>query len=108
MMPMLDEQMNVSHALRLQVYTSSHCVNCEEAKRLAHTVARMFPDVVVEVIDLDVTPGRSADVYAVPTYVLNNEVCYLGNPSLEDLSLTLRQKTRDHSNPADSESTDGG
>jgi disulfide oxidoreductase YuzD len=105
---MLNEEMNVSKALRLQVYTSSHCVNCEEAKRLAQTVARMFPDVAVEVIDLDLTPGRSADVYAVPTYVLNNEVCYLGNPSLEDLYRTLRQKTGDHSNLVDSESTDGG
>ena len=75
----------------LQVYVASHCVNCHEAKRLARVAAQTFPDLIVEVIDLDHTPAQSAQVFAVPTYVLNDRVCFLGNPTQEELCRLLRQ-----------------
>jgi len=90
-MPNLDERTRMSTPPLLQVYTSSHCANCEEARRLAQVAARLFPELVVEVIDLDLTPARLAEVYAVPTYVLNNRVCFLGNPSQEELCALLTQ-----------------
>jgi hypothetical protein len=66
-------------------YVASHCLNCDEALRLACVVARLFPQLEVDVIDLDEPPTDGTDVFAVPTYVLNGRVCFLGNPSEQEL-----------------------
>jgi hypothetical protein len=87
----LDEERQMVEPFRLQVYTSNHCFNCHEARRLARVAAQTFPELVVEVIDVDRAPARLADVYAVPTYVLNDRICFLGNPSPQDLCAFLRQ-----------------
>ncbi|MBI3951964.1 MAG: thioredoxin family protein [Acidobacteria bacterium] len=98
-MPKFNETGERSKTPRLQVYVASHCLNCAEARRLAQVAAQTFSDLVVEVIDLDQTPALSADVFAVPTYVLNNRVCFLGNPSQEELFDLLRQQIRSENNP---------
>lgn len=90
-MPTFNETRERSTTPRLQVYVASHCLNCTEAQRLAQVAAQTFPDLEVEVIDLDHTPAQSAEVFAVPTYVLNSRICFLGNPSPEELCTLLRQ-----------------
>lgn len=72
-------------APQLRIYVASHCLNCEEAVRLANIVSHLFPHLIVEVVDLDQTSTQALEVFAVPTYVLNGRVCFLGNPSEEEL-----------------------
>ncbi|GBC81629.1 hypothetical protein HRbin10_00741 [bacterium HR10] len=73
----------------LQVYVARHCPSCEEARRLARLVDSLFPTLTVHVIDLDESPADAVDVFAVPTYVFNGRVCFLGNPSEEELCEVL-------------------
>ncbi len=80
-----DCQQEAARAPLLQIYVASHCSNCDEALRLACVVARLFPRLEVDVIDLDESPTDGTDVFAVPTYVLNGRVCFLGNPSEKEL-----------------------
>jgi Thioredoxin domain len=81
---------DVLDARCLEVYVSSHCLNCGEARSLAHEAAARFPGVAVRVVDLDVdqTPLPEA-IVAVPTYVLNGRVIALGNPYPEELFARL-------------------
>jgi Thioredoxin domain len=73
-------------AARLDVYVSSHCTNCGEARLLADEAAASYPRLVVRVIDLDLSTGMAPEyVVAAPTYVLNGRVISLGNPYREEL-----------------------
>lgn len=65
----------------LKVFVSGHCPNCQEARRLAREIVASYPGLTVHVVNLDVTTApENPDVFAVPTYVLNDEVICLGNP----------------------------
>ena len=71
----------------LQIYVEPGCVSCGRALELAGDVARQYPGLIVEVIDIsDGEREVPEDVFAVPTYVLNGKVVSLGNPSESDLS----------------------
>jgi alkyl hydroperoxide reductase subunit AhpF len=72
---------------RLEVYVSSECPNCAEAVRLAEEAAARYPNIVVQLIDLDDLDGGPPPdpVVAVPTYLLNGRVISLGNPDAEHL-----------------------
>jgi hypothetical protein len=77
-------------APRLDVYISSHCSNCSEARLLADEAKATYPAVSVRVIDLDMTGTPAPDsVVAVPTYVLDGRVISLGNPYPEELFACL-------------------
>ena len=79
-------------ALRLEVYVSSQCLNCDEAVRLAEEAAARYPDVVVRVVDLDLVGSPPPDpVVAVPIYLLDGQVVSLGNPYPEELFALLRE-----------------
>jgi len=86
------DQTESDRAPRLQIYVASHCLNCEEAMRLANIASHLFPNLIVEVVDLDQTPTQATEVFAVPTYVLNGRVCFLGNPSEEELCDILARR----------------
>lgn len=74
----------------LYVYTSRHCLGCEEARRLSAAMAERFPEVVVAVVDLDEPEVETPpEVFAVPTYVLAGRVLFLGNPAEEELAERL-------------------
>ena len=77
--------------LVLEVYVSSECPNCGEAVRLAEEAAARYPNIVVQLIDLDELDGGPPPdpVVAVPTYVLNGRVISLGNPDAEQLFARL-------------------
>ncbi len=76
---------------RLDVYVARHCSGCREARRLAGEVAARFASVDVRVIDLDDGGIAPELVVAVPTYVLDGRVAWLGNPSPEELFSRLRE-----------------
>lgn len=70
---------------RLEVYVADHCYGCTEARALAKEVATRFPALDVEIINLDqLGTKRPSEVFAVPTYLLDGELLWLGNPSRED------------------------
>ena len=74
----------------MEVYVSSECLNCDEARTLAEQAAARYPNVVVQVIDIDLNGSPPPDpVVAVPTYVLNGQVVSLGNPYPEELFARL-------------------
>lgn len=77
----------------LEVYVSSECPNCDEAVRLAEEAATRYPNVVVRLIDLDQLDGNPPPdpVVAVPTYLLNGRVVFLGNPYAEELFARLHE-----------------
>jgi hypothetical protein len=67
--------------LKLDVYLTPSCFGCAEALRLAQAAASRFPRCVVRVVDLEREPqARPEGLVAVPTYLLNEEVLFLGNP----------------------------
>lgn len=70
---------------RLEAYVADCCYGCQEARALAHDISTRFPDLAVQIIDLD-EPGaeRPSAVFAVPTYLLDGELLWLGNPSREE------------------------
>ncbi len=65
---------------------------CERARKIANRVDTEFPNLAVEIVDVDAAdPGRE-DVFAVPTFVLEDRVLSLGNPQeshLEEQISTL-------------------
>ena len=71
--------------VKLQVYVSDECWSCAEARRVATEVAGQFHDVSLELLDVAKTE-RPADIFAVPTYLLNGRVIFLGNPTRQELS----------------------
>jgi hypothetical protein len=67
----------------LHVYIADDCWSCQETRRIVADVADRFPEIHVEMRDMDL--GKPDDVFAVPTYVLNGRVISLGNPTREEL-----------------------
>ncbi|MER3459356.1 MAG: hypothetical protein C4309_12650 [Chloroflexota bacterium] len=65
----------------LRVYVDRDCWNCQEARALAQEMAAMFPSLRVELIDLEQAGSRPDTIFATPTFVLNDRVISLGNPS---------------------------
>jgi hypothetical protein len=76
---------------RLEVYVSSHCRSCGEAQRLAREAATRFPGMDVRLVDLDDGEPIPEAVVAVPTYVMNDRVVWLGNPAPEEFFARLRE-----------------
>jgi hypothetical protein len=66
----------------LKIFVSGQCAGCSEALRIAAEVVENHPQLGVEVIDLN-APDVSVPevVFATPTYMLNNRIVSLGNPS---------------------------
>ncbi len=78
-------------AVILEVYVQAGCLGCEHAQRLAREVKRRLPQAEARIIDLALSEGQvNPAVLAVPTYMVNSRVRYLGNPHLQDLLAELQ------------------
>ena len=73
---------------RLQVYIADHCWTCEETARIVAGAARRYPEIAFEVLNLDEVE-QPENVFAVPTYVLDGRVIFLGNPTPAELERRL-------------------
>ncbi len=70
--------------MRLEIFISTHCFNCDEAYAIAEAVQDIAGmDVAVVNID-DPDSVVSSSVMAVPTYMLDGRVIALGNPEKHD------------------------
>ncbi|HEX9924745.1 MAG TPA: thioredoxin family protein [Anaerolineae bacterium] len=66
----------------LKIFVTEQCPGCGEAQRIAARVAQDYPHLGVEIIDLDAPEVSVPEVvFATPTYMLNNRIVSLGNPS---------------------------
>ena len=76
---------------KLQVFVTNTCWNCRESERLVEDVAALYPDGEFQILDLN-DENRPDNVFAVPTYVLDGVVIFLGNPTREELLRLLDEK----------------
>ena len=73
----------------LQVYVQEGCWSCAESWRIAAEIGPQFPQVTVQIVNL--AAGRlPTHVFAVPAYVLDDQLIYLGNPYVDDLHERLK------------------
>ena len=70
----------------LHVYVAAG--SCDEARRIVAELAPRLPDVSIELRDLS-DERRPGSVFAVPTYVLDGRVVYMGNPTEQELMQKL-------------------
>lgn len=71
---------------QLQVYIHSECFSCQETLLLVGEIRRRFPQLLTEIISLDDPAIEKPDeVFAVPTWVLDGRVIFLGNPWREQM-----------------------
>jgi hypothetical protein len=73
---------------KLDIYISADCWSCAESRDLATAVSRQAPNVTVELRDINAC-SRPTNVFATPTYVLDGQIIFLGNPSLAELLAAL-------------------
>jgi len=76
-------------AVRLDVYVEAGCPSCKRAVKIAQEADEAYPDMAVTIIDVAESDQPPADVFAVPTFVLNGDVVSLGNPRRADLSRAI-------------------
>lgn len=71
---------------QIEIFVSTHCFGCREARKIAAAVAERFTDLSVRVVDLEAEPdSKPEQVVAVPAYLLDGTVISLGNPRQNDL-----------------------
>jgi hypothetical protein len=68
----------------LDVVVAPDCRGCEEARVVASEIRRRFPDLRVNLIELDGRQPPPERVVATPTYLLDGTVVSLGNPRLAE------------------------
>ena len=74
--------------LNLDIYIANDCWTCEETRRIAQRVEVRYPEVDVQLLDLN-SAERPGNVFAAPTYVLDGRVAFLGNPRWHELEQKL-------------------
>lgn len=82
------------HTAVLSVYIAGHCPASRYSRELAQAVADVFPELYVEVIDVDEPaelPPGGIDVLFTPGYFLNGRLVAYGNPRPQELERAVRQ-----------------
>lgn len=71
----------------LKIFVTTHCPGCAEAQATATRIKQDYPHLPVELIDLDDPQAHIPEaVFATPTYMLNDRVVSLGNPSPAEIA----------------------
>ncbi len=74
----------------LEIYIEEECRGCKQARKNADHVKSHFPQIHVSVIDIsDKVMPMPDKVFAVPMYLFNGQMLYLGNPGEKDLVARL-------------------
>jgi len=80
----------------LKIFVAEHCPTCRAAFELAAQVQQTFPETRVQLIDVEKSPADVPDsVFATPTFMLNNRIISLGNPSLPEITAQLQALPRE-------------
>ena len=71
---------------KLEIYITDDCPTCVETEHLAQIIVERYRNLDTDLINLNnpdtICPDR---VFAVPTFVYNDRIIFLGNPSLQEL-----------------------
>lgn len=73
----------------LKVYVEEACWNCDEARRLVDWAKETFPAVCIQLVEAETAAEWPASIFAVPTYMLNDQLYSIGNPTRDSLGQTL-------------------
>jgi hypothetical protein len=66
----------------LKIFVRDDCPGCLEAQQVAVQVEQDFPHLTVEIVNMtDPQASVPEAVFATPTYMLNDRIVSLGNPS---------------------------
>ena len=76
----------------LTVFVSDHCFSCTESLLIADQIKRDYPEIVVSVFNIDHARPQ-VDIFAVPTYSLNGEIVFLGNPTDEQIGQLFAKRS---------------
>lgn len=69
-------------AVRVEIFVSAHCANCQYAYEIAALIREEFPTVKLRIVDLAAEEAEIPEsVFATPTYLLDGRLWSLGNPS---------------------------
>lgn len=72
---------------KLKIFVAEDCPGCVEARTIAAQIEQKHSNLDVEVIDINHNPGAVPEkIFATPTYVLDDRVVSLGNPSPGDIT----------------------
>jgi len=78
----------------LKIFVTETCPGCVEALDTATRIEQDFPNIVVQVVNMDSPTATIPDeVFATPTYMLNNRVVSLGNPGPDDIAQWAEELT---------------
>ncbi len=86
--------MGARDQVTLQVYVKHGCEACDRARKIAQLVDAEFPKVSVEIVDMGTPEAQRDDVFAVPTFVLEDHVLSLGNPQEGELREEIAELLR--------------
>lgn len=82
---------DANSSVRVEIYVADHCSICDYTFEVAQYIQTDFPDVHVQIINLNHTSQEiPQSVFATPTYLLNGRLWSLGNPSFRDVEVHLR------------------
>jgi hypothetical protein len=71
----------------LKIFVTEPCSGCSEARRLAAWATQNYTNLVVELVDLNQPDAVVPEaVFATPTYMLNDRIISLGNPSQAEVA----------------------
>lgn len=71
----------------LKIFVAKNCPGCDEARVIAGRVEKNYPNINVELIDITSSQAAVPEaVFATPTFMLNNKIVSLGNPSPEQVA----------------------
>ena len=74
-------------ASTLRIFVTDDCPGCAEARHIALQVRQEFPHLKVEIVDLtDPRTTVPEEVFATPTYMLDDRVVSLGNPGPAEIT----------------------
>jgi len=79
---------------KLIIYIEKGCWSCQETPNIVADIAPQFPDLEIELLDLREN-DKPDFVFATPTYVLDDRIIFLGNPTSEELKRKLTDLTEE-------------
>ena len=87
----------------LKVFVTENCPGCDEALTIAHYARQTYAaHINVEIIDMAEGEAIVPEaVFATPTFMFNERIVSLGNPSLEELAEWVAQETAIQPEPCD-------
>ena len=77
--------------MNLTLYADVGCVTCQRSRVLLDDIAVVYPDLDIHVVEVDETEPLPDEVIAVPTFVLQDQVISMGNPTLEELIAVVEE-----------------